>query len=138
MADTIRQRCRHLDSEGTRCSQPSLRQHDLCKKHRFEQQVAVIHAHRIPDIQPILPAVTLSDDRDYDEIIVNLSLIMGVLLHGNPTPDEAKRMNLLARTCNRTLRAIHYVERLRDSILLDLARISRAKPSRNRPSHTIQ
>lgn len=121
MSET-RTRCRHVHIDGTRCPQLALRHHDLCKNHHYEQQLAVIRAHHVPDIQPILPLVSFSDDRDYDEILVNLSLITAAFAQGNLTPAEAKRMNALLRTCDRTLRCMRYTERVRDAIELDLAR----------------
>jgi hypothetical protein len=104
-------RCRFVKTSGARCTQPALRDHDLCFDHKFKLRTIRGQVRRLQREVPLkVPLITHSLVEDHHSILRNLNEIALQLANGAISVHEATAFTCLQRTCLKTLRQMHDIE----------------------------
>jgi hypothetical protein len=104
-------RCRFVKTSGARCTQPALRDHDLCFDHKFKLRTIRGQVRRLQREEPLrVPLITHSLVEDHHSILRNLNEIALQLANGAISVHQATAFTCLQRTCLKTLRQMHDIE----------------------------
>lgn len=105
-------RCRFVKTSGARCTTPALHAKELC----FDHHRRLLHARgrlrtTTPSTFNLIPLVAFAWAEDHHSILFNLNQIADALTRGVIDARQAGAMTSLMRTCLKTLRQRHELEK---------------------------
>jgi hypothetical protein len=110
-------RCRFVKTSGARCTQPALRDHDLCFDHKYKLRVIRGQVRRLQREEPFkVPLVKFAQVEDHHSVLRNLNEIAQQLANGAIDVRQAAAFTSLMRTCLKTLRQMHDIEQLQPQV----------------------
>jgi hypothetical protein len=111
-------RCRFVKSSGARCTSMALRDRDLCFDHNRKRELdRGSHKPSPPSGRfALVPLVSFAWVEDHHSILCNLNQIAHALDQGVINAREAGAATSLMRTCLKTLRQMHDLEKVQKPV----------------------
>jgi hypothetical protein len=105
-------RCRFVKTSGARCTTPALRDKDLCFDHAYRVRATRGRLKHLQREEPFkVPLVNFSWAEDHHSILKSLNEVALQLANGAIDYRQAGAFTSLLRTCLKTLRQMHDIER---------------------------